>query len=116
MFPISDYISIFKVIFNQVQKLRTPFDRVYDRALKKWCRNDELRRTFADGRLASWEQLMTYLESPEVFPKETISFMDILLHELASNPETCGVLLSIKIDTLSKKMDNAFNHQYPDNA
>ena len=65
-----------------------PVDKAYDRALEKWCRNNEIRNHYAVFKHSHFEAFRDYLQKgPEVCDTEVLSLCKLFEEELKEIPE-----------------------------
>ena len=69
---------------------KNPVDAAYDRALKRWCRNDEIREKYAVFKYSHFEDFREYLKKgPEVCSGEIQSLCKLMEEELKNDSEAC---------------------------
>lgn len=64
-----------------------PVDKAYDRALEKWCRNNEIRKHYAVFKHSHFDAFRDYLQKgPEVCDTEVLSLCKLFEEELKETP------------------------------
>ena len=74
---------------NLVDKFApNPVDKAYDQALKKWCRNSEIREKYAIFKYSHFEAFREYLQKgPEMCNNEILSLCKLFEEELNKDPK-----------------------------
>lgn len=88
-----DFIGIaglLKELYEAIKAATPAYNRVYNRALKKWTCNSRLRERYADNNLADFDKLVQFIKNDSSVNPGLVSFYEILLDEIKKDPETAA--------------------------
>ena len=94
-----------------VEKLSpNPIDAAYDKALKRWCKNEDIRARYAVFKYSHFEDFRKYLENgPEVCCEEIRSLCALLEEELKKDPKTYSFIADIRSKSIQKSQTEIGN-------
>ncbi len=94
-----------------VEKLSpNPIDSAYDRALKRWCKNEDIRARYAVFKYSHFEDFRKYLENgPEICCEEIQSLCALLEEELKNDPKTYSFIADIRSKSIQESQKEICN-------
>lgn len=85
-------LSLMNSGYEMINSFVPKFDRVYNRALKRWTCNNHLRERFSDNYLSDFKKLINYIKDSSSVNPGVRDFFEILLNEVKADPETASIL------------------------
>lgn len=103
-------ISLFQILSKKDWKQKV--DQVYQRALAKWCQNDDIRKSEYIHKYKHFDDLKAYINKGEV-QKSTEALVMLLMKELNKDPETHTIIAEIRLEGIQEGVSetNKLNHQ-----
>lgn len=89
---------------------RDPVDAAYQRALKKWCRNEETRKKYAIAQYSHFEEFRKYLaKGPSGCTSELLSLCKLFEDELKKSPETFQFIEDLRLQSIQTDLKESFS-------
>lgn len=103
-------ISLFHILSKKDWKQKV--DQVYQRALAKWCQNDDIRKSEYIHKYKHFDDLKAYINKGEV-QKSTEALVMLLMEELNKDPEIHTIIAEIRLEGIQEGVSetNKLNHQ-----
>lgn len=85
-------IGLLKEVSTYIKEQIPAFDKVYDRALRRWTKNSSLRSKFSDNAFGDFDKLLMYIEDISSVNPGIADFFEILLNEAMKDPDVASRL------------------------
>ena len=85
-------VDLLKGAYAYIKGQIPAFDKVYDRALRRWTKNSSLRSKFSDNVLGDFDKLVTYIEDNASVSQGVVDFFEILYDEAVKDHEVASRL------------------------